>query len=67
MGRPTALLTFAICLLAAIANARADLATDIDSVLHDKLLARAAVGIDIVRLGSSAGDVSTLYQCEATL
>ncbi|MGD0461682.1 MAG: D-alanyl-D-alanine carboxypeptidase/D-alanyl-D-alanine-endopeptidase [Tepidisphaeraceae bacterium] len=66
MGRH-ALLTFVICLLAALATARADLVTDIDSVLHDKLLNRAAVGIDIVRFGSSASDVSTIYRTDPTL
>jgi D-alanyl-D-alanine carboxypeptidase/D-alanyl-D-alanine-endopeptidase (penicillin-binding protein 4) len=67
MGRRPALLTFTICLLAAITTARADLAADIDSVLHDKLLARAAVGIDIARLGSSASNVDTIYRTDPTL
>ena len=59
--------TFITCLLAAYVTARADLATDIDSVLSDKLLARAAVGIDIVRLGNSASDTATIYHTDATL
>ncbi len=55
--------TFSLCLLTAAANA--DLATEIDAVLRDKLLDRAAIGIDIVRLGKSAGDVTTVYQSDS--
>jgi serine-type D-Ala-D-Ala carboxypeptidase/endopeptidase (penicillin-binding protein 4) len=59
--------TFITCLLATVATAKADLANDIDSVLQDKLLARAAVGIDIVRLGNSASDTATIYRTDPTL
>ncbi|HEX4054581.1 MAG TPA: D-alanyl-D-alanine carboxypeptidase/D-alanyl-D-alanine-endopeptidase [Tepidisphaeraceae bacterium] len=57
--------TFSLCLLTAFSAANADLATDVDSVLRDKLLDRAAVGIDIVRLGKSAGDVTAIYQSDS--
>jgi D-alanyl-D-alanine carboxypeptidase/D-alanyl-D-alanine-endopeptidase (penicillin-binding protein 4) len=59
--------TFITSLLAALTTARADLAADIDTVLHDKLLTRASVGIDIVRLGNSAADITTLYRTDSTL
>ncbi len=68
MGR-RALLAF-ICVigqLAAFATARADLSNDIETVLNDKLLNRAAVGIDIVRFGDSANDTTTLYHTDPTL
>jgi len=62
-----AVFTFLIALLAAVHPARAELAGDIGQVLDDKLLARATVGIDIVRMGKSADDVATLYRANPTL
>jgi D-alanyl-D-alanine carboxypeptidase/D-alanyl-D-alanine-endopeptidase (penicillin-binding protein 4) len=64
-----ALSVFALlfALLAAVSSARADLPGDIRQVLDDKLLARAAVGIDVVRMGKSADDVTTVYDANPTL
>jgi serine-type D-Ala-D-Ala carboxypeptidase/endopeptidase (penicillin-binding protein 4) len=68
MGRRALLtFTFITSLLAALATARADLANDIDTVLRDKLLTRASIGIDIVRLGNSAADTTTIYRTDPTL
>ena len=47
--------------LASPASAAA-LSSEIDKVLQDKLLSRAKVGIDIVRLGKGPGDISQLFQ-----
>jgi D-alanyl-D-alanine carboxypeptidase/D-alanyl-D-alanine-endopeptidase (penicillin-binding protein 4) len=47
--------------------ARADLSGEIQAVVNDKLLDRAAVGIDIVRLGKSASDVATIYRANETM
>jgi len=58
---------FLIALLAAVHPARADLAGDIGQVLNDKLLARADVGIDVVRMGKSADDVASVYRANPTL
>ena len=54
-----------MCLLAAPA-VRGDLASDISSVMADKELQRANIGIDIVRLGKSAGDSTTIFQNDCT-
>jgi D-alanyl-D-alanine carboxypeptidase/D-alanyl-D-alanine-endopeptidase (penicillin-binding protein 4) len=64
-----ALSVFALlfALLAAVSSARADLPGDIRQVLDDKLLARAAVGIDVVRMGKSADDVASVYRANPTL
>jgi serine-type D-Ala-D-Ala carboxypeptidase/endopeptidase (penicillin-binding protein 4) len=42
------------------------MADDIDKVLHDKLLSRAAVGIEISRLGENAADSRVIYRENAT-
>jgi serine-type D-Ala-D-Ala carboxypeptidase/endopeptidase (penicillin-binding protein 4) len=55
-------LTLLIPLLLAAPAARADLAEDIGQILDDKLLSRAHVGIDIVRMGKSASDYTRVYQ-----
>ncbi len=44
------------------AVARADLTAGVDAVLRDDLIAKASVGIKIVRLGKSADDSPVLYQ-----
>ena len=62
-----ALLAFLIPMLAACCAARADLSGEIDKILDDKLLARAAVGIDIVRMGKSPADAARIYQINATM
>ena len=51
------------CLLVgAIAGiAKADLPGDIDSILHDKLLQRASVGIEMIQLNSSDGQSREIY------
>src|SRR5665213_119477 len=41
---------------------RADVSSDIDSVLRDKLLQKASVGIEMVRLGASDGQAVEIYQ-----
>ena len=46
-------------------HARADLADEIQQITADKLLDRATVGIDIVRLGGSAADVAGVYRQNA--
>ncbi|MGA2443630.1 MAG: D-alanyl-D-alanine carboxypeptidase/D-alanyl-D-alanine-endopeptidase, partial [Tepidisphaeraceae bacterium] len=56
-----------IALLTAVYPARGELAADIGQVLNDKLLARAAVGIDVVRMGKSADDVACVYRANPTL
>jgi serine-type D-Ala-D-Ala carboxypeptidase/endopeptidase (penicillin-binding protein 4) len=53
--------------VAARCPGRANLTDDIDAVLQDPLLARANVGVDIVRLGQTAADLSNVYQINATL
>ncbi|MGA3066739.1 MAG: D-alanyl-D-alanine carboxypeptidase/D-alanyl-D-alanine-endopeptidase [Tepidisphaeraceae bacterium] len=47
-------------------EARADLASDIDAVVRDKLLDRAAVGIDVARL-DDGNQIASLYQLNPTL
>ena len=56
------------CVLAALfcATSRADLAGDIEAVLKDKLLQKASIGIEIVRMGKTDADSKTLYEHEAT-
>jgi len=44
---------------------RADINTDIDAVLHDKLLARASVGIEMVRIGQDKAPGKEIYQSES--
>ena len=53
--------------LALCCAARADLSADIGQILDDKLLSRADVGIDIVRMGKSAGDAVRIYQMNPTV
>lgn len=48
-----------------IGIARADLAGDIKPILQDKMLRRVEVGIQIVRLGSSADDAKAIYRLNA--
>src|SRR6202034_3455363 len=62
-----ALSAFLIPVLAACCAARADLSGEIDQILNDKLLSRAAVGIDVVRMGKWAGDATPIYQANATM
>jgi len=45
--------------------ALADMPSDIRTVLQDKLLHKATVGIQVVRLGASATDVRPIYTLEA--
>lgn len=56
------------CVLAAMfcATSRAELAGDIEAILRDKLLQKASVGIEIVRMGKSDAESRTLYEHEAT-
>lgn len=52
------------CLLvAALAlTCRADLAGEVNAVLGDKLLERASVGIEMIRLGNADGQATEVYQ-----
>lgn len=51
------------CVLVALfsATSRADLPGDIETILKDKLLEKAAVGIEIVRMGKSDADSKVIY------
>jgi serine-type D-Ala-D-Ala carboxypeptidase/endopeptidase (penicillin-binding protein 4) len=49
-----------------LARAWADLPGEIDAVLQDKLLSRAEVGIDMVRLGDSADQTAQIYKENAS-
>jgi len=61
------LIAFLIPMLTGLCAARADLSGDIETILDDKLLSRAAVGIDIVRMGKSPTDAAGMYQTNATM
>jgi serine-type D-Ala-D-Ala carboxypeptidase/endopeptidase (penicillin-binding protein 4) len=60
-------IAFLIPVLAVCAGAWADLSGEIDQVLSDKLLAHAAVGIDVVRMGHSAEGSVSIYQANPTM
>lgn len=45
--------------------ALADMQSDIRAVLQDKLLHKATVGVQVVRLGAAAGDARPIYTLEA--
>jgi D-alanyl-D-alanine carboxypeptidase/D-alanyl-D-alanine-endopeptidase (penicillin-binding protein 4) len=45
--------------------ARADLGSDVDALLGDRLLRRAAVGVEVVRLGGGPAEDATLYRRDA--
>lgn len=47
------------------ATTRADLAGDVEAILKDKLLAKATVGIEIVRMGKSDSDSKPVYERES--
>lgn len=51
------------CVLVALfgATSRADLSTDIETALNDKLLEKAAIGVEIVRMGKSDADSKVIY------
>ena len=62
MKRVVSLLcAFLIC-VGGSAVARAELGADVRAILQDKLLARARVGVKLVKLGDSAGEVVPLFQ-----
>lgn len=52
-------------LLGGAAASRADLAGDVEAVLKDKLLQKASVGIEVVRMGKSDADSKSIYQRDA--
>jgi serine-type D-Ala-D-Ala carboxypeptidase/endopeptidase (penicillin-binding protein 4) len=59
-----------LCLLLAVVLvpgglARADLQSDVEAILANRLLAKAAVGVEIIRLGSQPSDDKTLFQKDA--
>lgn len=47
------------------ATARADLSADVESILNDKLLQKATIGIEIVKMGRSDADSKLLYERNA--
>lgn len=47
------------------ATTRADLAGDVEAILKDKLLAKATVGIEIVRMGKADSDSKPVYERES--
>lgn len=47
------------------ATSRADFAGDVEAILKDKLLAKATVGIEIVRMGKSDADSKPIYERDA--
>jgi D-alanyl-D-alanine carboxypeptidase/D-alanyl-D-alanine-endopeptidase (penicillin-binding protein 4) len=60
-----AVLLESLVLATATLTCRADLATDINQVLQDKLLQKASVGIELVHLGNSDGQSAEIYQHNA--
>ena len=54
-----------VVLALAAGAARADLGSDVDALLADRLLRRAAVGVEVVRLGARPADDVTLYRRDA--
>jgi D-alanyl-D-alanine carboxypeptidase/D-alanyl-D-alanine-endopeptidase (penicillin-binding protein 4) len=64
-GMKLSLTLFIIVALLGPASALADMQSDIRTVLQDKLLHKATVGIQVVRLGTSATDVRPIYTLEA--
>jgi len=68
MKRPISSLVLILSVSIAIrCPARSNLADDIDAVLQDPLLARADVGVDIVRLGPKSGDATNIYQINSNV
>ena len=71
LARRAALLTLAVVACATgAAPARADLASEVDAALHDPALARAAVGVQVVRLGPTPGSAAgarVVYRHDAGL
>jgi D-alanyl-D-alanine carboxypeptidase/D-alanyl-D-alanine-endopeptidase (penicillin-binding protein 4) len=59
-------IVFAVCAIAPL-GVRADLTDDIRSVLRDKMLSRADVGISIARLGDTAGSTQWLFKHESDI
>ena len=61
-------LSFFVIVLACMAGRcfAGALADDVDKILHDKLLAKARVGVYVMRLGSSPADSASLLQINAT-
>ena len=55
------------CLLVTLlaTSGRADITSDVDAVVKDKLLQRATVGVEIVRLGRSDSDSKEVFQRES--
>src|SRR5689334_1240573 len=62
MKRNPTRLFVALFLLNLALVARADLGADVRAVLNDKLLSRAEVGVQIVRLGSSSDQSTILFK-----
>lgn len=56
----------AFSLLIAPPVARADLASDVDAVLQDKLLHKATTGIEVIRLGNSAAEAKAIFELNST-
>ncbi|HEX4795232.1 MAG TPA: D-alanyl-D-alanine carboxypeptidase/D-alanyl-D-alanine-endopeptidase [Humisphaera sp.] len=45
---------------------RADLSSDVDTILADKLLRKATVGIEVIRLGKTAADSKSIFELNST-
>ena len=69
MKRPATapLLAFALSLFISNLSARADVPSDVKAVLMDKLLGRAEVGIELVRLGASPQTSTVIFKHESQL
>jgi D-alanyl-D-alanine carboxypeptidase/D-alanyl-D-alanine-endopeptidase (penicillin-binding protein 4) len=63
--RLPAVLILVLATLLPACPAQADLAADIQAFLRDKSLARATVGVEVVRLGEAAGDSRILFSHRA--
>jgi len=45
---------------------RADLSSDVDAILADKLLRKATVGIEVIHLGKTAADSKSIFELNST-
>src|ERR1700761_9649438 len=61
------IITFLASLTMIAGAVRGDVAGEIEQVVNDKLLDRAAVGIDVVKLGKSSADVASVYRANETM
>jgi D-alanyl-D-alanine carboxypeptidase/D-alanyl-D-alanine-endopeptidase (penicillin-binding protein 4) len=62
---PAALVLLLLATLLPVRPAQADLSADIQGVLRDKFLAKASVGVQVIRLGDTPADTSILFSHRA--